>query len=806
MLSRRITPRRKGRRLLTVVAFSGLVVGTVLAAGAALAVPTPNPFELDANATSTSYDDWDKVCRQVTGADCSTSSTTSGALAVSFSSEGTGESIFTGGGSKDPQPIGNWLWKDGSVPDKDNLLHAFAARYASGGKQLLYFGSDRYANDGDAMQGFWFFQSAVSRTSTPGGGGFKFDGVHQAGDLLVISDFSIGGTTSTITVYEWNTACKKTGTMVGGQLCGDANLLILASSDNANCATASASDPYCGIVNPADGTTAPWPFLDKKGFTTFSQGELFEAGIDLTALGLDDRCYSSVMSETRSSTSTTAVLKDFALGSFGHCGADLSTTPKLVSGGSVSTYPVDGSTIGTGGSIVVRDSANLTVTGIQTWAGTVSFYLCGPAATSCDANGTLISTTAVDQTTLFPILSDPVTVTSAGTYYWAAVFSTSVPGLPDQTVDGSNERFIVTPVDPAITTDATDTVEIGSPISDQATLSGAAKQPNGSAAGGTITFRAYGPYVDAATATCAVGELTYTSTPAIAVSGNGTYSSGSFTPAAAGQYAWVASYSGNAPNTNAVSGTCGDSTEISIVTPRQPAISTLVTATSVPLGTAIGDTATLSGTSTRPDGSAAGGSIVFRAYGPYTDLSSPADLCKAGELQFTSAAVAVSGNGTYTSGTFTPTAIGTYLWIASYSGDSPNTLAVSGTCGDTGEATLIFSLQPAISTAQTYTVSDSATITVASGAGPLAGSVQFQLFDNLSCTGTPLFAPTAITVAGTLASPYSQTVDSGTYTFTGSQPALSWLVIFTSSNAGHKDVTSACGVETGSLTYANTAP
>ena len=35
----------------------------------------------------------------------------------------------------------------------------------------------------------------------PSGGGNKFTGVHENGDLLVISDFSNGGTTSTIKVY-----------------------------------------------------------------------------------------------------------------------------------------------------------------------------------------------------------------------------------------------------------------------------------------------------------------------------------------------------------------------------------------------------------------------------------------------------------------------------------------------------------------------------------------------------------------------------------------------------------------------------
>ena len=43
-----------------------------------------------------------------------------------------------------------------------------------------------------------------SRSAPTVGGGTGFTGVHENGDLLVISDFSNGGTTSTITVYKWD--------------------------------------------------------------------------------------------------------------------------------------------------------------------------------------------------------------------------------------------------------------------------------------------------------------------------------------------------------------------------------------------------------------------------------------------------------------------------------------------------------------------------------------------------------------------------------------------------------------------------
>jgi hypothetical protein len=48
----------------------------------------------------------------------------------------------------------------------------------------------------------------------------------------------------------------------------------------------------------------------------------------------------------------------------------------------------------------------------------------------------------------------------------------------------------------------------------------------------------------------------------------------------------------------------------------------------------------------------------------------------------------VSGNGTYGPVSFSPTAVGTYYWVASYSGDAHNN-PVSGTCGDAGETSIV---------------------------------------------------------------------------------------------------------------------
>jgi hypothetical protein len=379
-----------------------LLIGTVAGglllaglAGSASAVHDVGVFQLDGNAQTSvqsdppASDDWDRVCHQVTVTDdtdnsipdqCTTPNPgdTTGATAVAFTQElDRSASIFTGGGSKDPQDISQWAWKNGGgLPDKDNLLHAFAARYTSVGEHYLYFGSDRFDNSGDAVQGFWFLQDEVSLGSTPLGGGTSFNGVHQAGDLLVLSDFSNGGDVATINIYEWVDS--------GGDT--SEHLNFLDGGTNVLCAPTLVDDNFCGIVSPSGLTPAPWTFLDKSGNTAFANGELFEAGVNLSALGLAGQCFSTLVAESRSSTSPTATLKDFVIGEFDVCAPEMTTQASTAG-------PV---TPGT----PVHDTAKITVTGATNPddpTGDVTFFLCGPIATgACTTGGTNVGIGTLD--------------------------------------------------------------------------------------------------------------------------------------------------------------------------------------------------------------------------------------------------------------------------------------------------------------------------------------------------------------------------------------------------------------------------
>ena len=196
-------------------------------------------------------------------------------------------------------------------------------------------------------------------------------------------------------------------------------------------------------------------------------------------------------------------------------------------------------------------------------------------------------------------------------------------------------------------------------MTDTATLTGG-QNPTG-----TITFRLYGP----GDTTC-TGTAVHTDTETVA--GNGSYTSTAHTPTALGTYRWIAVYSGDTNNTP-VTGACNDAGESAVITQVTPTLTTNASPGG-PLGTTLTDTATLTG------GQNPTGTITFRLYGP-------GDTTCTGTAVHTDTET-VAGNGSYTSTAHTPTALGTYRWIAVYSGDTNNT-PVTGACNDAGESAVI---------------------------------------------------------------------------------------------------------------------
>lgn len=397
--------------------------------------------------------------------------------------------------------------------------------------------------------------------------------------------------------------------------------------------------------------------------------------------------FANIIPSTVTGNSDTADYKDTILQpgvDLANCTTTTTTTPLDASGAPIAAA---GLSITTAGVVEVKDKAVIALSGgTASASGTIDFTLCeantsGSAA--CDAGGKSVlvgDDVAVSGTFPVTVYSPSAWVTKAGRYCWAATYTGNLAaGYPGSSDVTTGECFVVNPVTPSLSTDAGDGGVIGTAITDQATLGGTAPQPT--------------------------ADVIHTAAPA----------------------------------------------------------------------------------ATR---TAAGGSITFKLYGP------SADAC--GPLAFTSTAVAVSGNGTYTSPSYTPTKAGNYHWVAVYSGNTPNTLGVTHNdeCTDQGEDVTITTVPSSLTSAQTWVPSDSVTVSATAG-GNLAGTVSFDFFTNGTCAGSPAWSTTK-SVSG--ASP--QTVLSGSAPAQTASGTFAWRVAYDSTNDAQRDISASCH-ETSALTVTN---
>jgi hypothetical protein len=424
----------------------------------------------------------------------------------------------------------------------------------------------------------------------------NFTGSHVDGDVLVVSAFTNGGGVSNIDAYRWDGPNGCIDRPADPAVCDG-----LPIGSGGDCKAAPGEDNVCATTNSGpleenDSITTSWLTADATigvGHTVVP-ANFFEGGINLTdafadaGAGAAPSCFSTFLANTRSSQSLTATLFDFARGSLGGCNTDLSTEAgNTANGGSAASED-----IGTGTASSGTDTVTLTVDGTANWAGTLSWYLCGPddALTTCDPDdGVDVTSRTVDQDSSgADFVSGTATLTSAGTYCWTAVFvpdaESAAAGVEGAQDDGTDECFTVDPVKPLLSTSASCTSTpcvVGvDTISDTATLSGTANQP-GSGGGGTngvyttinpttagdpanssITWKLYAP-----------GECD-TGTPLVdtsrTVSGDDDYPTAAQADVeyalqstdAIGDYVWVASYPGDSPNTSAADTTgCDDAAE-----------------------------------------------------------------------------------------------------------------------------------------------------------------------------------------------------------------------------------------------------
>lgn len=303
----------------------GTLLGAAVVAGGmfsiAYAISTSTPMELDGNANDDlgGGSDWETELPLDGGGEV---------FIVDQVPPLATEKFFHGGGSKDDSTINKWGLLDGNAtnPNKNNITNAYAKAKSqvfpasdmpghpavAHEHLIVYFGADRYDNEGDAALGFWFFENKVSVS------GNGFTGVHSDKDILVQVDYVNGGARAEIQVFKW----QGDGTGTHGSPKVLKQLGFGAADDETVCNEASGNIP----ANVACATTNNglidefWDYtpLDPTPAGKMPARSFFEGAVDITAL-IGQVCISSFMAETRSSHSETAQLKDFALGDFDLC-------------------------------------------------------------------------------------------------------------------------------------------------------------------------------------------------------------------------------------------------------------------------------------------------------------------------------------------------------------------------------------------------------------------------------------------------------------------------------------------------------
>jgi RHS repeat-associated protein len=298
-----------------------------------------------------------------------------------------------------------------------------------------------------------------------------------------------------------------------------------------------------------------------------------------------------------------------------------------------------------------------TVSGGFSPTGSVSWNIYSSADTTCQTP--LTATPLTSPLANGSATSPPFTPTETGSYQFVASYGGDTN---NQTAKGScrdsSEKFTVNKATPKLTTSTIPAVTVGASVTDTATLTG------GYAPTGTAAWNVYA----IADTTC---HTPLNAAPLTASLSNGSATSPSYTPPAAGTYQFVAGYSGDTNNQPIPAGCGGASSQEVIVSQAAPTIATGTSASSpIPTGGSVTDTATLSG------GFAPGGTMTWNVYsaadtGCQTPLN-PAPL------------TAPLADGSATSPPFKAAGPGSYHFVAIYPGDT-NNMPITGACRDPAE-------------------------------------------------------------------------------------------------------------------------
>ena len=305
--------------------------------------------------------------------------------------------------NKDIQDVSQWGCITQNNPlAKDDILNAYGAAFivpntsaynaSKRGHLIVYFGQERASSNGDSFAGFWLMQ----HSHTCSGSGSFSGGGHDPGDLLVVSNYTNGGGTTTVQLYAWNTSVTDNLQLLGsGLTCGGTGTTDL-----------------CGITNTA-AFTEPW--APKQSLTP---NQFLEEGVDITDLlpmptTEQGVCFADFLSETRSSQQTTATLKDYTEGQFHFC-----VTPTVTTQQTAGTTTAAAMTVLAG--TPVSDQATLSGLISGTPKGTIDYKLYSTA----DCSGQPVyDSGALPLVNGVPPPSGTTSQSTVGVYEWRAFYS-----------------------------------------------------------------------------------------------------------------------------------------------------------------------------------------------------------------------------------------------------------------------------------------------------------------------------------------------------------------------------------------------
>ena len=156
-----------------------------------------------------------------------------------------------------------------------------------------------------------------------------------------------------------------------------------------------------------------------------------------------------------------------------------------------------------------------------------------------------------------------------------------------------------------------------------------------------------------------------------------------------------------------------------------------------------------------------------------------------------------TASGTYST-SWTPPATGSYFWTASYSGDGNYNPATSA-CGDPKELVTIAKATPTLNTLMF--LGDIAS--VSNGFNP-TGTITFKLFNNATCSATPVYELDNVSLAGLSASTLGDLNANLAKVELANGNTYSWQVTY-NGDANNSSVTAGCGTVTPTSSSGSTA-